>query len=131
MTKRLLLTAVAALTCFAATPPPYLSKAHAQATELKVKKNKVYQHAHSGVKLPPRMTGHDRNKARSYFSNDLDVSFQYTSDDQQNLISIYIYRRTNGNASIWFDRAKYPIETRDVYGKVTPIAPPSAFLPPF
>ena len=98
---------------------------YAQAQPLKMKKGKAFVHKPSGVSLPATLLGMNREQGNSYYSNQLNISVQYSNSAQTSFLSVYIYRATAGSAAVWFDQARVPIESRAVYGQIAPAGPPT------
>jgi len=105
-------------------------EALAQASQLEVKKNKPYTNKPSGITLPYKLTGLERYSASSFDPKDLNIGVQYAPADESEFLTVYIFRNASGNAAVWFDRARVAIETRDIFGRVSPGIPAAAFAPP-
>lgn len=127
MTRFLAATlALAAAATLSGTPA-----AAQQAKDLKVAAGKTYKHKLSGLRLPATLAGAPRVATYSIGDDLLDVSANYESTDGAEFLSLFVYRQVTGAVPVWFDRARWAIESRpDVYG--TPVAAVGApsFVPP-
>jgi hypothetical protein len=112
-----LLTIAAPASVYAQSDPP----------TLKVKSGKPYLHKHSGLSVPVNLGGMQRTGTQVYFKNELDVSVQYENDSASEAVTVYIFRNTNGNIPIWFDRAREHIEKRPNFGTAVMLTEPIAF----
>ncbi|APG63338.1 hypothetical protein LPB140_11680 [Sphingorhabdus lutea] len=124
------ITAAILLAATLSTAPFFAPQGHAQqVTKIKVKAKKPLIHKESGITLPYKMAGYERDSAASYSPTNLNISAQFSPKDESEFFSIYIFRATNGNAPIWFDRANYAITSRNIFGDLTPISAAQPFTP--
>ncbi len=100
-----------------------------QARVLPVSADAPFAHANSGLTLPTRLAGLPRTQVREFEAPELDVVGTYADDGRE--LTVYVYRSLAGAVPVWFDRATWAIESRDGWGKLTPIAAaPVTIAPP-
>lgn len=98
-------------------------------TDLKIGADKPYRHKPTGLTVPPVLDGIPRTVAGA-LTPDLDEFVRYESAKNDELLTVYVFRRVNGSVPVWADRVAWQIEHRDVYGGAKLAAPLSAFTPP-
>lgn len=117
---RALITAVAvhlAAPAAAQQPPP-----------IKLGASEPYRHKPSGWKVPATLDGLQRTLAAAYVP-DLDEALGFDNPSNTETLSIYVFRNVTGSVPLWFDRIERVASHRDVYGSLTPIHAPAAFMP--
>lgn len=103
--------------------------AQMQRSELRASAGKPYRFRNSRLAVPATLDGIPRTAVEQFGSDELDVFARY--ERGSDLITVYVYRQVGGAVPVWFDRARASIEGRsDMFGTVTPSAPPAAFTPP-
>lgn len=118
------LTSLACLALLAAVP----ATAQPSPRILPVSADSAWVHANSGLTLPTTLIGLPRTQVREFEGPELDVVGTYT--DGPGELTVYVYRTLSGAVPVWFDRATWAIESRDGWGKLTPVAAPVAVAPP-
>jgi len=91
---------------------------------------KPFLHAHSGITLPAGLHGLERTGAREYVAPQLDVLFTYQDQDNDEELSVYIYRVTSGAPAVWFEQAVRPISDRPAFRRMTEVDLPVTFALP-
>lgn len=117
----------------AAASMPFAAAAQAQAPQpkpIKLSAKSAFKHRHSKIELPPVLLGLARSKLIETEEDQLDVLAEYSTPDQSEAYTIYIYREVAGALPVWFDRARWMVEHRDIYGKPTVRAAEPSFVPP-
>lgn len=87
-----------------------------------------WRHANSGMTMPVTLFGFPRTQVREFEAPELDVVGTWQRDDDE--LTVYVTRSTAGSVPVWFDRATWAIETRPVYGRLTPAQLPAALRVP-
>jgi hypothetical protein len=90
---------------------------------------KDWTHPPSKLVFPATLIDNARSRIQSYGSPS-DVSAQYESEDRRFVVTVYVYQPAVLNAALWFGEARKPLEGRAIFGKLTPLAPPSSFAAP-
>jgi hypothetical protein len=80
--------------------------------DLAVPADKSWQHAHTGMILPPRVAGLTRSALRDSGTDELDVAAAYDAPGGVTA-TVYIYKSIIADASLWFDRADAAIRLRN------------------
>jgi hypothetical protein len=88
-----------------------------------------WRHANSGMTMPVTLSGFPRTQVREYEAPELDVVGTWRRGDDDEL-TVYVTRSTAGSVPVWFDRATWAIESRSVYGRLTPAQPSAALRVP-
>ncbi len=88
-----------------------------------------FAHVNSGLSLPAALLGLPRTRVLETEAPQLDIAAEYTRADAD-ILTVYVYRATSGAVPVWFDRARWAIETRPVYGTPTIAVPPTPIAPP-
>lgn len=96
---------------------------------LDVGANEPFRHAHTKLELPPRVAGIGRTRVLELEQDQLDTVVDYGSPDEGETYTFYVFRNVAGALPVWFDRARFMIEHRDVYGRPS-AGEPVAFVPP-
>ena len=123
--RRLIL--VAALTAGFCSSAP----ASAEPRILTVPATASWQHAATGMTLPPRIAGFGRGAITDSGSDELDVYTQYDTSDGAASATVYIYRTDLPDVALWFDRAVETLVASDRFGIERAAMPlPSAFARP-
>ena len=97
---------------------------------LKVSAKAAFKHRHSKLQLPPTLAGLQRSRVVEMEADQLDVAADYGSVDQGEVYTLYLFRNVAGGVPVWFDRARWMIEHRDVYGSAVLRGADPAFVPP-
>lgn len=108
-----------ALPLSAQQPPP---------PELKVAADTDFRHANSGVTLPKTLLGLPRTRILETAPKQLDVAGDY-SPPGGDVLTVYIYHVRAGSVPVWFDRARWSLESRPVFGTPTISLAPAAIAP--
>lgn len=91
------------------------------ATDLKFDPNKRWEHKPTGIVLLPTLGAVKRNRLAWFSAPDVDVAGEYWSGDDNDTVTIYLYRNVSGDVPMWFDRARfYILNLPEKYGAVTP-----------
>lgn len=72
---------------------------------LTVPTNAAWQHAGTGMILPPSVGGLARDSISDSSQNETDVDAAYIDRGEQMVALVYIYRAEAGDLPVWFDRA--------------------------
>lgn len=89
-----------------------------------------YKHPHTKITLPATLAGLSLTKAQSLYADSLDTATEYSNENNDTVISFYIFRKTNGDVPLWFDRANMVLQANGRWGKVTPVIDAQSFTPP-
>ena len=83
-----------------------LEPAHAQPTPriLEVPATASWQHAGTGMILPPSVGGLARTQIEDFTQSELNVGVTYLDRNEQLIALVYVYRATAGDVPLWFDR---------------------------
>lgn len=100
-----------------------------QPRAIEVKAGEAFRHAHSGLQFPARVAGLDRRRVLELEQEQLDVIADYGTIEQGEVFTFYVFRNVSGDVPVWFDRARWMIEHRDVLGKAE-ASEAAAFVPP-
>lgn len=104
---------------------------HAAAQEiLPLKPGKAWKHKHSGIGVPATLAGVPRINGVAYVADDLDVGLSFSVGNDEESVTFYIFRNTNGSVPVWFAQAQWGIENRNNLGSSTIAIAPQAFVPP-
>lgn len=98
--------------------------------DLEVRAGETWTHRHSGITVPPTLSGNALTKAKAYARDELDVGLTFEPEGAEDFISFYIFRNTNGAPPVWFAQAQAAIEQRGTFGTPTLAEPPRAFALP-
>lgn len=116
-----------ALACFAFWTAP----AAAEPEKLDVDADKTWQHRWTAMAFPPRLGSLEREEIYQFEDQQSNVSARYWSEELGTLFSIYIFRPSEPDPSLWHDRALAAIEANE---DIAPIDPASrltaSFVPP-
>lgn len=113
-----------------AIPQPALAQ-QTQPRTLAVPATAAWQHAETGMILPPASAGLTRGEIRDSTDAELDVVAGYSDAQEGVLATVYLYRTTTPDVALWFDRALTAIMLRPEYrleGAALPA--PAAFARP-
>lgn len=83
--------------------------ANAQFKSINIESGKPLRLKASGVDLPATIAGLPRTGAVAYSDDLLNVSTEYRSADDGDVVSVYVFRDVVGDGPVWFDRARYAI----------------------
>ena len=89
----------------------------------------AYTHPHSGIGVPAELGGFPRTTIVDYASDALDVGMNFENADRSQVISVYVFRNTNGSVPLWFAQAQEAIESQDHYDNPEIVISPEAFAP--
>lgn len=103
---------------------PVFAQAPQQRT-IMVSADAPFAHANSGLTLPATLIDLPRTRVLEVEAPQLDIAAEYMRGDAP-VLTVYVYRSTVGSVPVWFDRARWAIESRPVYGKPTLAAPVAA-----
>ncbi len=90
----------------------------------------VFTHPHSGVVIPASLGGNPRTAAYVYAEDFLDIGINFQTADGGQLLSVYIFRNTNGDVPLWFAQAQSILAGNNLYDDPDLIVGPQAFVPP-
>lgn len=122
MLSRLILLAGAVLV---AVP---LAPATAEPERIELPDGEDWVHSHSGITVPAELTGIERSHATAFNRDELNTGLTFDGDGE--MLSVYVYRNTNGGVPVWFEQARLGLLTRDVYEGVEQVGTPFAFALP-
>ena len=91
---------------------------------------KPWVHPHSGIAIPAELGDFARGRGTAYAADFLDVGFGFDPRGSGDALTIYIYRKTNGDVPLWFAQGQSALVTRDVFRSAEPAFAPAAFTPP-
>lgn len=77
---------------------------------LQVPANASWQHAETGLVLPPMIDGLSRRNVSDTSAEELDISSNYESADGQLTTTVYLFRPQIASVPLWFDRARTVFE---------------------
>lgn len=103
--------------------------AYAQQARLEVPATKKWQHADTGLILPPVLGGLPRTEITTQGKGELDVAVQL-GDVDKTQATLYLFRPALMSVPVWFDRVETQILQRDAYGAAVPTDSPSGFAVP-
>ncbi|MHA6721833.1 hypothetical protein [Sphingomonas sp. RS2018] len=87
-----------------------------------------FAHTNSKLTLPPTLLDLPRTRVLEIEAPQLDIAAEYMRGDT--VLTVYLYRSTAGSVPVWFDRARWAIENRPVYGTPTAAVAPTPIAPP-
>ncbi|ANU06538.1 hypothetical protein [Paraurantiacibacter namhicola] len=100
------------------------------AEPLELPEGEAWTHPHSGITVPFELGGYERSGGHAYASDFLDVGMAFDRPSRGEMVSVYIYRITNGGVPVWFAQSRGAIEGRDIYNRLELANGPVAFAPP-
>ena len=103
------------------------SAAHAR-EELSLEQGEDWVHPHSEIAVPATLGGLERRGATAFATDALNTGINFGHGDD--LLSVYVWRKTNGSVPVWFEQARLGIETRDAYKGARLAGTSSAFALP-
>jgi hypothetical protein len=92
------------------------AQAPAQPRILEVPANASWQHAQTHVILPSASAGLARGEIRDLGEGEMDVVAQYGRSSDEVFATVYLFRTTTPDTSLWFDRALTAVMLRPEYG---------------
>lgn len=98
--------------------------------ELPVPPDKGWEHAQTGLILTAKIAGLSRTSLTDLGDAELDMVAQFDDPGRDTEATIYLFRPALASVPVWFDRSVTVLSRRDIYGGVTPVAPPLAFSRP-
>ncbi|WP_271079378.1 hypothetical protein [Aurantiacibacter sp. MUD61] len=119
--------------CFAAAlalSGAMLSVPAAAQQSISLAADEAYVHPHSEITVPPSLGGLQRTRINEYAENALDLGMNFASADNGQVLSVYIFRNTNGSLPLWFAQAESVIAMHPNFDEPdVSIAPRSFALP--
>lgn len=107
------------------------AQAQKQPEKIRLSAGKSFKHKHSKLEVPASIDGISRSSITALENDQLDVSVNFSAPGTSEVISVFIYREVAGALPVWFDRARWAIETRPkVYGTPRWIENMLPFTPP-
>lgn len=97
---------------------------------ISLEQGEPYVHPHSGITVPANLGGIMPRRVIAFAPAALDVGLSYDTAENTEALSIYVFRRTNGDVPVWFAQAQSALEGRDKFAGLTVFAAPAAFAPP-
>lgn len=94
-----------------------------------VEAGKPWNHAHSGISVPASIDGVARTRVVRFSKDDLDVAVSFFGVSPKEVLTVYVYRNTNGNAAVWLSQAQWSLENGRSAGTPALAMAPSAFAP--
>ncbi len=114
---------------------PAAVSAQAQLRTLDVPSRATWQHAETGLRLPPSLADTNRASIRDSTAAEMDIIAAYTTGDGLEA-TVYLYRSGLPDVSLWFDRAMTTMRLRPNFGvpanaspRVEPFTPPGRDRP--
>lgn len=109
-----------------------LAPAQAQPTQrnIEAKAGEGWHHQHTGVTMPVRLGGFDRQYIRDNSENELDVLAQYHGDETRTRLTLFLYRAAINNVPLWFDVANHSLRDNVDFVPGTSEYLSSTFTPP-
>lgn len=92
--------------CMAAMFSVAPAQAQPEQRTIEATAGEYWHHQHSGMGMPVRLGGFDRQYIRDLTENELDVYAQYHGDDKQTRLTLFVYRAAVNNVPLWFDAAQ-------------------------
>ncbi|MGJ3647393.1 hypothetical protein ACLB0R_02825 [Sphingomonas sp. GlSt437] len=89
-----------------------------------------YRHKHSGLVVPPVIDGLRRLRVAGWEPDQLDDAVEFGPANQSEVLTVYVFRKVSGSVPVWFDRMRWQIEHREIYGGVDPLPMSPAIAPP-
>jgi len=101
-----------------------------QRTPLELRDGREFRHDHTRIAVPATLDGLPRRSGSQLVADQLDISFQYESDDQSEMATVYVYRAAIGDMPLWFDRAIGVVALNPSLGKAMAVGDPASFALP-
>jgi hypothetical protein len=102
-----------------------------QAKPLQLDMATGWTHAQSGLRFPKEIKALPFSSATQFADGGWDVSLQYSTADQSDAVSVYIYQAAVQDVGMLFSESRTSLENRkQVYTSVAPLAPVATFTPP-
>lgn len=101
-----------------------------QRTPLELRDGRDFRHAHTRIAIPATLEALPRRGGSQLVADQLDISFQYESDDSSEMATVYLYRAPIGDLPLWFDRAIAVVSLNPSLGKATAVGNPTSFALP-
>jgi len=92
--------------------------AHAEPERIAVDPGADWQHAPTGIRLPPTLNGLQRDRITSFLAGDNNIGSTYFSPSEDEILSIYIYRSGSYDVSMMMDATAQSIFANDRLGTV-------------
>jgi len=105
-------------------------QAKPQQRTIETKAGEAWLHQHTGMAMPARLGGFDRQYIRDLTENELDVFAQYQADQVRSRLTLFFYRAAIDSVPLWFDAANQSL--RENVGFVPGVSEylSSTFTPP-
>jgi len=104
------------------------SAVHAQ-EPVAIEQGTPWIHPHSGIAMPAAISGLDQRRAAAFADDLLDVAVEYSTLDKSEVLTIYVFRKTNADVSVWFEQARFSVEGRASYNAPRLVEGPVSFVP--
>ncbi len=114
---------------FAAAMLALSSVAAAAATDLTLAPGKAWTHKHTGITIPATLAGIPRMTGKDYTAPELETSIGF-GEAGQDVITVYLFRDTNGAVPIWMAQAQRAIVMREDMPNLIQSVPATPFTPP-
>lgn len=118
---------IAALAALAFLVPPAAAQG---ARDVQLPAGQAWRHAPTGLTVPVELDGLPRVGISALEADQLDEYVNFENEDRAEALTVYVYRHVTGSIPVWFDRARWAIEKRGVYGEPVAIDRPANFVPP-
>jgi hypothetical protein len=107
--KRIVMGAAAALSLAAAAAAPAQ-----QPKALEVAASAPFRHAYARIEFPATLFGIARSRVAQYEDDQLDTVIDYEGPGASEVYTFYVFRNVSGDVPVWFDRAQWSLEHRDL-----------------
>ena len=84
---------------------PSAAAAQPQQRSLDVPAQSTWEHAETGLRLPPVLAGTSRGRIQDSGTAELDVNAAYSAPAEGLVVTVYVYRTGLPDAALWFDRS--------------------------
>jgi hypothetical protein len=89
-----------------------------------------WKHVQTGVIIPAKLSGFDREYVRDLTDKELDVIAQYYSDESRTRLTLFLYRAALDSVPLWFDTADISLRKNTSFVPGTTEFVSSTFTPP-
>ncbi|QYJ06038.1 hypothetical protein [Qipengyuania flava] len=103
--------------------------ASAQVPDMDFPADQDFVHEWTGITLPASIGALKRGPIKAFQERQSNIGSQY-SDEGNTFLSVYLYRHGAGDASVWHDRARHAIVSRDAYADFDPDAWRTTYFAP-
>lgn len=90
----------------------------------------AWRHQHTGMAMPARLGGFDRQYIRDLTDNELDVFAQYQGTESRSRLTLFFYRAAVDSVPLWFDAANQSLRKNVGFVPGTSEYLSSTFTPP-